>query len=34
MIAQVIDAVMTVGEITLPIAWAVAVVVAIEWSRQ
>lgn len=34
MIAKVIDAVMTVAEVTLPIALAVAVVVAIEWSRQ
>lgn len=34
MIAKAIDAVMTVAEVTLPIAWAVAVVVAIEWARK
>jgi len=33
MIAKVIDAVMTVAEVTLPIALAVAVVVSIEWTR-
>ena len=34
MITKAIAVVMSAAEVTLPIAWAVAVVVAIEWSRQ
>jgi len=34
MITKAIAVVMSAAEVTLPIAWAVAVVVAIEWARK